>query len=163
MKTTKLIAALLFFTFISISCGKLVSPKDDDTNSKSGNKVSGTMTAILDGTDWKAKTVVFGGLFATQKINGQIDDSNLISLEFSDTDLVINKTYQFDLKNLEANILGNLVVIYKGKNLFAKSGTFTFSKYKRGSQVKGEFSAELSNFVDTEISLKNCKFDMEYK
>lgn len=165
MKTNSKILLLFVFNFIFSSCSKLfVDPdKDDSGGSSSGSKVSGTMTATLDGKSWKAKTVSFGGMFATVTMAGKIDDNNIISLEFNDTKLQTGKVYNFDLNNQQENLFGNLVVRNSGKVLFAKSGTFTFKKYKKNSVIEGELSAILTNYIDTDMTLENCKFSMEYK
>jgi hypothetical protein len=165
MKTNSKILLLFVFNFIFSSCGKLfVDPdKDDSGGSSSGSNVSGTMTATLDGKSWKAKTVSFGGLFATVTMAGKIDDENIISLEFNDTKVQTGKSYKFDMDNLEENLTANLVVQTGGKILFAKSGTFNFKKYKKNSVIEGELNAVLTNFIDSDITLKDCKFSMEYK
>jgi hypothetical protein len=165
MKTMKKLTFLFAFSLLVSSCGKLsIDPdKDDSGGAASGSKITGTMTATIDGKSWKAKTLNFGGLFATVTMAGKIDDENIISLEFNETKLQTGKSYKFDPNNLEENLIATLVVQTGGKILFAKAGTFTFKKYKRNSVIEGELNAVLTNFIDADIELEDCKFSMEYK
>jgi hypothetical protein len=159
----------LIILFVSValflSCGKLdITPDDnDDTGNSSTKKVSGNMKATLDGKSWEAKSLAFGGLLALTDVLGKIDDSNLISFQFADPNLEVGKTYEFDSKNFEANLNSTLLVKIADKAFFSKSGTFKITKYKKNQVIEGEISAELSNFIDPSIELKNCKFSMEYK
>ncbi len=162
MKTFKTISIFLIISVMISSCGKLdINPDDDDGGS--ATTVVGTMKATLDGKAWEAKSVNFGGFFATIKVNGVIDDNNLISLELTDTNLQLNQTYLFDNANLEDNLLATLVVKMGEKTLLSKSGSFKITKYKRNEIIEGEMNATLTNFIDADIELENCKFSMEYK
>lgn len=161
MKIIKKFILLCIITLVSASCSKSEDPEPNNTSS--GSKVSGTMKATLDGKAWEAKTVSFGGLSALIDVTGKIDDSNTFSFQFVDTKLELNKVYEFDLKNPEPNINGNLLVKVSEKTLFAKSGTFKITQYKKNQVIEGEINAELSNYIDTDIKLENCKFKMEYK
>ncbi|MBK6975987.1 MAG: hypothetical protein IPH28_01775 [Cytophagaceae bacterium] len=165
MKTIKKLSILFLVALFITSCGKIdITPDDnDDSGNSSSSKISGSMKGTLDGKTWQAKTISFGGPFALIDVSGKVDDSNLISLQFVETKLELNKTYQFDLKNGEANLNGNLVVKFNDKALFAKSGTFKITKYKKGQVIEGELNAEVSNYFDTDIKLEACKFSMEYK
>jgi hypothetical protein len=162
MKTIKKLILLGIITLISASCSKSEEPEPDNTSSGI-SKVSGSMKATIDGKAWEAKTVSFGGLSALIDVTGKIDDANIFSFQFVDTKLELNKVYQFDLKNAEPNINGNLLVKVSDKTVFAKSGTFKITQYKRNQVIEGEMNAELSNYIDTDIKLENCKFKMEYK
>ncbi|MCP9766017.1 hypothetical protein [Lacihabitans soyangensis] len=164
MKTIKKLSFLFLVTLSITSCGKLdITPDDnDDSGSSSGSKVSGSMKGTLDGKAWEAKSVSFGGLFATIDMVGKIDDNNFISLQFTDTKLELGKTYQFDNKNLEANLLGVIVGTIDGKNMLSKSGTFKFTKYKKNSVIEGEMNVILTNFLDPDKEFKNCTFSMKY-
>lgn len=165
MKTNKKLSILFLVALFITSCGKIdISPDDnEDSGNSSGKKLSGSMKGTLDGKTWQAKTISFGGPFALIDVSGKVDDSNVISLQFIETKLELNKSYQFDSKNGEANLSGNLLVKYNDKTLFAKSGTFKITKYKKGQVMEGELNAELSNYIDTDIKLETCKFTMEYK
>ncbi len=165
MKTIKKLSFLFIVALSITSCGKLdITPDDsEDSGSSSKSKISGSMKGTLDGKAWSAKTISFGGPFALIDVSGKVDDSNTISLQFIETKLDFNKTYQFDSKNGEANLNGNLLVKFNDKTLFAKSGTFKITKYKKGQVIEGEINAELSNYIDTDIKLEACKFSMEYK
>ena len=165
MKTIKKLSILFLATLFISSCGKIdISPDDnEDSGNSSDNKISGSMKGTLDGKTWQAKTISFGGPFALIDVSGKVDDSNIISLQFIETKLELNKTYQFDSKNGEANLNGNLLVKFNDKTLFAKSGIFKITKYKKGQVIEGELNAELSNYIDTDIKLETCKFSMEFK
>lgn len=165
MKTIKKLSILFLVTLFITSCGKIdITPDDkDDTGSSSSSKISGTMKGTLDGKTWQAKTISFGGPFALIDVSGKVDDSNSISFQFIENKLELNKTYQFDTKNGEANLNGNLLVKFNSNTLFAKSGTFKITKYKKGQVIEGELNAELSNYIDFDIKLEDCKFSMEYK
>lgn len=164
MKTIKKLSVLIAIVTIITSCGKInITPDDDNGGGSSGSKVSGSMKATLNGKSWEAKTIAFGGELALIDVMGKIDDSNLISLQFADKDLVVNKGYQFDTKNFEANLNSTLVVKLDDKIMFSKSGNFKITKYKRNQVIEGELDATLTNFIDPDIELKSCKFTMEYK
>lgn len=159
MKPIKSLLLLLLVGTISISC-----ERNEDVANASGNEITGSMKGTLNGNSWEAKKVSFGGISALIQANGIIDDNNTISLELRDTDLELNKTYQFDAQNLEQNLLGTLIVRLDGTPLLAKSGTFIIRRYVRNTVIEGEINAELTtNFVDTQATLQSCKFVMEYK
>ena len=162
MKTIKKLILLGIIALVSASCSKSEDPEPDNTSS-GGSKVSGSMKATVDGKAWEAKTFGYGGISALKTVFGKVDDSNIFSFQFVDTKLELNKVYQFDLKNAEPNINGNILVKVSDKTVFAKSGTFKITQYKRNQVIEGEMNAELSNYIDTDIKLENCKFKMEYK
>lgn len=163
MKTFKTTSIFLFISLMISSCGKIDVSPDDDNDGGLADKVTGSMKATLDGKSWESKSVNFGGLFATIKVNGVIDDNHLISLELTDTNLQENQTYLFDNANLEKNLLATLVVRMGEKTLLSKSGSFKITKYKRNEIIEGEMNATLTNFIDADVELKNCNFSMEYK
>jgi hypothetical protein len=164
MKTFKILSFLFLAALLITSCGKIdITPDDNkDSGSSSKNKISGSMKGTLDGKAWQAKTISFGGPFALIDVSGKVDESNTISLQFIETKLELNKTYQFDTKNADANLNGNLVVKANNNPLFAKSGTFKITKYKKGQVIEGEINADLSNYIDINMKLEACKFSMEY-
>ena len=120
------------------------------------------MKATLDGKAWEAKTFGFGGISALKTVFGKIEDGNDISLQFIDTDLEVNKVYQFDLKNSAPNLNGNLVIRVNNQSLFAESGTFKITKYVKDKEIQGEMNAECTDFATKKASLKNCTFSMKY-
>jgi hypothetical protein len=164
MKTIKKLSILFLVALFITSCGKLDITPDDKNDSKSSatNKVSGSMKATIDGKAWEAKTFGFGGISALKTVFGKIDDGNEISLQFIDTKLEINKVYQFDNKNLEPNLNGNVVLKVNNQGLFAESGTFKITKYVKGKEIQGEMNAEFTDFIDKKASIKNCTFSMKY-
>lgn len=161
MKTIKKLILLGIIALISASCSKSEEPEPNNTSSGS-SKVSGSMKATLDGKAWEAKTFGFGGISALKTVFGKIEDGNEISLQFIDTDLEINKVYQFDLKNSAPNLNGNLVIKVNNQGLFAESGTFKITKYVKDKEIQGEMNAECTDFATKKASLKNCTFSMKY-
>jgi len=155
---------ILIFAVATIfsSCGKSTAEPDDNTSSGSNSKVSGSMKVSLNGKDWEAKTVSFGGLFALIEVVGKTDDNNFVSLQFTDTKLEVNKTYNLIIPALDENLGGNLVVMINGAPLFAGSGTFKITKYTRNKVIEGEINAELTDFIDKKGSIKNGTFSMKY-
>ncbi len=93
---------------------------------------------------------------------GQIDDANVLSLQFNETKLEVNKTYSFGIPAKEENLSGNLAFTINNSPVFAESGTFKITKYIRNKEIQGEMSAEFTNFIDKKASLKNCTFSMKY-
>lgn len=161
MKTIKKLILLCIITLISASCSKSEDPEPDNTSS-SGSKVSGSMKATLDGKAWEAKTIDFGGPFALITVLGKIDDANVLSLQFNETKLEVNKTYSFGIPAKEENLSGNLAFTINNSPVFAESGTFKITKYIKNKEIQGEMSAEFTNFIDKKASLKNCTFSMKY-
>lgn len=161
MKTIKKLIILGIIALISASCSKSEDPEPDNTSS-GGSKVTGSMKATLDGKAWEAKTFGFGGISALKTVFGKIEDGNDISLQFIDTDLEVNKVYQFDLKNSAPNLNGNLVIRVNNQSLFAESGTFKITKYVKDKEIQGEMNAECTDFATKKASLKNCTFSMKY-
>ncbi|SOE21048.1 hypothetical protein SAMN06298216_1519 [Spirosomataceae bacterium TFI 002] len=161
MKTTCNIILIAITSLLISSCGKLnVTPKEDDA--KSGSKVTGTMKAKLDGKDWEAKKVSFGGIFALIQANGYIDDDNFISLEFDDSKLKVGTTYILGKDKPEGEI-HSLVYRTSAITYFATSGSFKITKYTRGKNIEGEINAKLYDFEKMkEIPLDNCTFSMSY-
>lgn len=158
MKNLILIFAV---TVIFSSCTKSsIEPND---NTSSGNsKVSGSMKATIDGKEWEAKTFGFGGISALKTVFGKIEDGNEISLQFIDTNLEVNKVYQFDLKNSTPHLNGNLVIKINNQGLFAESGTFKITKYVKDKEIQGEMNAECTDFINKKMSIQNCTFSMKY-
>ena len=161
MKTIKKLIILGIIALISASCSKSEDPEPDNTSS-GGSKVTGSMKATLDGKAWEAKTFGFGGISALKTVFGKIEDGTDISLQFIDTDLEVNKVYQFDLKNSAPNLNGNLVIRVNNQSLFAESGTFKITKYVKDKEIQGEMNAECTDFATKKASLKNCTFSMKY-
>ena len=119
------------------------------------------MKATIDGKAWEAKIVDFGGVFALISVIGKTDDANVLSLQFTETKLEVNKTYTFSIPAKEENLSGNLVFTVNNNPLFATSGTFKITKYTRNKEIQGEMNAEFDNFVDKKASLQNCTFSMK--
>lgn len=158
MKNLILIFAV---TVIFSSCTK--SSVEPDDNTSSGNsKVSGSMKATVDGKAWEAKTFGFGGISALKTVFGKVEDGNEISLQFIDTNLEVNKVYQFDLKNSAPHLNGNLVIKINNQGLFAESGTFKITKYVKDKEIQGEMNAECTDFINKKMSIQNCTFSMKY-
>lgn len=163
MKTNVIAVVLAFMALYLGSCSKSEVSPDDDQNGNSNNTIiSGSMKATIDGKAWEAKEIGFGGALGLIQVNGSIDDQNIISLEFDETKLKLNNTYQL---NTEAskNELQSVLVIYKGNILFANSGTLKISKYTKAKTIEGEINAMLWDGINPEIKLENCKFSMSYK
>jgi PBP1b-binding outer membrane lipoprotein LpoB len=156
MKNTFLIFA---FAVLFFACSKSTAeeePKPSNTNSK----VTGTMKGTVDGKTWTAKVVSFGGLSALVDITGKVDDENTISLQFIDTNLELNKTYQLNLN--EENLSGNIIVRNNNNLLISKSGKFKITKYTKNKNIEGEFEGEFSDYINKNASLKNFTFNMKY-
>lgn len=161
MKTIKKLILLGIIALVSASCSKSEDPEPDNTSSSS-TKISGSMKATVDGKAWEAKTFGYGGISALKTVFGKIEDGNEISLQFIDTNLELNKVYQFDLKNAAPNLNGNLVIKVNSQTLFAESGTFKITKYTKGKEIQGEMNAECTDFATKKASIKNCTFSMKY-
>lgn len=160
MKTIKKLILLGIIALISASCSKSEDPEPDNTNS-GGSKLTGSMKATLDGKAWEAKTVNFGGTFALITVLGKTDDANVISLQFDETKLEVNKTYTLSIPTKEGNLGSNLAMTINNAGLFAESGTFKITKYIKNKEIQGEMSAEFTNFIDKKASLKNCTFSIK--
>lgn len=161
MKTTKKLILLSIIALISVACSKSEDPEPDNTSS-GGSKVSGLMKATVDGKAWEAKTFGFGGISALKTVFGKVEDGNEISLQFIDTNLEVNKVYQFDLKNSAPHLNGNLVIKINNQGLFAESGTFKITKYVKDKEIQGEMNAECTDFINKKMSIQNCTFSMKY-
>ncbi|MDZ7934962.1 MAG: hypothetical protein U5M51_08380 [Emticicia sp.] len=161
MKTIKKLILLGVIALVSAACSKSEDPEPNNTSS-GGSKVTGSMKATVDGKAWEAKTISFGGPFALITVAGKIDDANVISLQFIETKLEVNKTYTLSIPVKEENLSSNLAITINNAGLFAESGTFRITKYSKGKEIQGEMSAELTNFVDKKASLKNCTFSIKY-
>lgn len=161
MKTIKKLIVLSIIAFISASCSKSEDPEPDNTSSVN-SKVSGSMKATLDGKAWEAKTIDFGGAFALISVVGKTDDANVLSLQFNETKLEVNKTYTLSIPGKEENLNGNLALTINNSPVFAESGTFKITKYIKNKEIQGEMNAEFSNFIDKKASLKNCTFSIKY-
>lgn len=155
---------ILIFAVATIlaSCTKSDVEPDDNSSSNGNSKVTGSMKATLDGKAWEAKTIDFGGPFALITVLGKIDDANVLSLQFNETKLEVNKTYSFGIPAKEENLSGNLAFTINNSPVFAESGTFKITKYIKNKEIQGEMSAEFTNFIDKKASLKNCTFSMKY-
>lgn len=164
MKTMKNLIQIIALSLFLCSCSKL-AVKPDDGNGVFGGadaKVTGSMKAKLDGKDWEAKKLEFGGALALVTLNGSIDTDNFISLEFIDTDLKLNTKYGLGTDKGD-NELQNLLVKIKGEIYFATSGGVKFTKYTRGKTLSGEINGKLYDYLNKkEILLENCTFSMTY-
>jgi hypothetical protein len=152
---------LIFAAVITLfSCGK--SSVEPDNNSSSNTKVTGTMKGTLDGKAWEAKSMSFGGLSAYIDITGKVDEVNLISIQFVDTKLEINKSYSLNPLETNENLSATGICRINNEALVAERGTFKITKYTKNKEIQGELNAEFTNFVDKKASLKNCTFSMKY-
>lgn len=161
MKTIKKFILLGIISLVSASCSKSEDPEPDNTSSGS-SKATGSMKATLDGKAWEAKTIDFGGAFALISVVGKTDDANVLSLQFNETKLEVNKTYTLSIPGKEENLSGNLALTINNSPVFAESGTFKITKYIKNKEIQGEMNAEFSNFIDKKASLKNCTFSIKY-
>jgi hypothetical protein len=155
----KLILIFAFATVLSACTKNSVEPDD---NTSSGSKVTGTMKGTLDGKAWEAKSMSFGGLSAYIDITGKVDEVNLISIQFVDTKLEINKSYSLNPLESKENLSATGICRINNEALVAESGTFKITKYTKNKEIQGEINAEFTNFVDKKASLKNCTFSMKY-
>jgi hypothetical protein len=145
-------------TTIFFSCTKSSVEPDDSSNTK----VTGTMKGTLDGKAWEAKSMSFGGLSAYIDITGKVDEVNLISIQFVDTKLEINKSYSLNPLETNENLSATGICRINNEALVAEKGTFKITKYTKNKEIQGELNAEFTNFVDKKASLKNCTFSMKY-
>lgn len=154
---------ILIFAVVTIfsSCTKSSVEPDDNSSSNGSSKVTGSMKGVLGGKDWIAKTLKFDGLTALIDATGFENENNKISLQFIDTDLKIDKIYQFTIPAQQENLNGNLLITYNNLPLFAKSGNFKITKYIRDKEIEGTINAQLTNYVDLDMSLTNLKFSLK--
>lgn len=145
---------------VSASCSKSEDPEPDNTSS-GGSKITGSMKGVLGGKDWIAKTLKFDGLTALIDATGFENENNKISLQFVDTNLKIDTIYQFTNPAKKENLNGNLIITYNKLPLFAKSGNFKITKYIRDKEIEGTINAQLTNYVDLNMSLTNLKFSFK--
>lgn len=154
---------ILIFAVATIfsSCSKSGVEPDDNSSSNGNSKVTGSMKGVLSGKDWIAKTLKFDGLTALIDATGFENENNKISLQFVDTILKIDTVYQFTNPAKKENLNSNLLITYNNSPLFAKSGNFKITKSIRDKEIEGTINAQLTNYVDLDMSLTNLKFSLK--
>ncbi len=167
MKNFKKLFFLGVFALFSASCSKSNADPEPDDNGLTYT-VTGSMTALVGSNPWQSKTVNFqGGLFPNREnlydVRGIIDDKEFISLQFTSlpSGPVLNKIYNLKNPALKEDLNANVVYFKVGQTYVTKSGTFVITKFKSQEYIEGEMNLTVSNFVDKDIFIGDCKFKIQ--
>jgi len=168
MKTINNLLFVSVLYLLTSSCSTSEDPEAEGSGIgiNSNKKTTGSMTANVGGNPWVSKTVSFkGGLTgALYDVSGFVNDQDRISLQFINTNnLVLNKYYDLDTKSSVANLNANVSYYLRGNNYMTKKGTFVITKFKTGEYIEGEMNLAVSNFIDKDILISDCKFKIEIK